>query len=62
MRRRIDWRPADTLPGRRDVLALQGIPAGIEPSGIGLGEYQAMLKADSDRAAKTVKAAGMQPL
>ena len=28
--------------------------AGIEPSGIGLDQYQAMLKADSERAAKTV--------
>jgi tripartite-type tricarboxylate transporter receptor subunit TctC len=36
--------------------------AGIEPSGIGLAQYQAMLKADSERAAKTVKAAGMTPL
>lgn len=36
--------------------------AGIEPSGIGLAQYQAILKADSNRAAATVKAAGMMPL
>jgi tripartite-type tricarboxylate transporter receptor subunit TctC len=36
--------------------------AGIEPSGIGLAQYQAMLKVDSDRAAKTVKAAGMKTM
>ncbi len=35
--------------------------AGIEPSGVSLAPYQAMLKADSERVAKTVKAAGMTP-
>jgi tripartite-type tricarboxylate transporter receptor subunit TctC len=35
--------------------------AGIEPSGVALAPYQAMLKADSERVAKTVKAAGMTP-
>jgi hypothetical protein len=29
---RIDWQGADTLPDRREVLRLQGIPAGVEPS------------------------------
>jgi hypothetical protein len=28
----IDWRGADTLPDRREVLHLQGIPADVEPS------------------------------
>jgi len=35
--------------------------AGIEPSGVSLGAFQALLKADSERVAKTVKAAGMTP-
>ena len=33
MKQRIEWRPADTLPERREVLLLQGIPAGVDPSG-----------------------------
>jgi hypothetical protein len=32
MKQRMEWRPADTLPDRRDVLHLQGIPAGVDPS------------------------------
>ena len=32
MTQHIDWRGADTLPDRREVLHLQGIPAGVEPS------------------------------
>jgi len=32
MKHRIDWRPAETLPARREVLLLQGIPGGTEPS------------------------------
>ena len=32
MKQRIEWRPADTLPERREVLRLQGIPAGVDPS------------------------------
>jgi Vitamin B12 dependent methionine synthase, activation domain len=32
MKQRIEWRPADTLPERREVLLLQGIPAGVDPS------------------------------
>lgn len=32
MKQRIDWRPDETLPERREVLLLQGIPADAEPS------------------------------
>jgi hypothetical protein len=32
MNERIEWRPADTLPERREVLLLQGIPDGADPS------------------------------
>jgi len=32
MKQRIEWRPADTLPELREVLLLQGIPAGVDPS------------------------------
>ena len=32
MKQRIAWRPADTLPDRREVLLLQGIPDGVDPS------------------------------
>ncbi len=30
MTRRVDWRSADTLPDRQDVLHLQGIPEGVD--------------------------------
>jgi hypothetical protein len=32
MKQQVEWRPADTLPERREVLLLQGIPSSVDPS------------------------------